>query len=203
MVDDQFADAKAAGGGQHGHEAVQFAVELHLVEDLAPIALHAAVVVVQTTPVSRADQPVEQPRRPDLVPGIVADLLPTADDVAVFLHLGQEAGISCGIVLKIGVEGHDQFAPRRGETGVQGGRFAEIAAKADPRTRGRPPPGGESSAQEPSREPSSTKITSNSSPWAAATSHNSPCSVSKLSDSFRSGDDNRQHRAVSSKGNIG
>ena len=47
VVDHQFADAEAPGGGQHGHEAVQLAVEPHFVEDLAAVALHAAVVVVQ------------------------------------------------------------------------------------------------------------------------------------------------------------
>ena len=41
------ADAESAAGGQHRHEAVQLAVEPHLVEDLAAVALHAAVVVVE------------------------------------------------------------------------------------------------------------------------------------------------------------
>ena len=42
----------AAGGGQHRDEAVQFAVEPDLAKDLGPVALHAAVVIVQLdTPV--------------------------------------------------------------------------------------------------------------------------------------------------------
>ena len=47
MIDLDLADAEAARRGQHGDEAVQLAVKPHLAEHLGPVALHAAVVVVQ------------------------------------------------------------------------------------------------------------------------------------------------------------
>ena len=47
MLHDDLADAKALGGGQHGHEAVQLAVEPDFVHHLAAKRLQAAVVVVQ------------------------------------------------------------------------------------------------------------------------------------------------------------
>ena len=49
----------------------------------------------------------------------------------MLLHFGQEAGDLAGIVLEIGVQGHDQLAAGLGEAGAQGGRLAEVAAKAD------------------------------------------------------------------------
>ena len=52
MSDDDLAHTKSAGRRQHRHEAVQFTVQPHLAEHLPSIALHAAIVVVQLTPVS-------------------------------------------------------------------------------------------------------------------------------------------------------
>src|SRR5262249_12125487 len=80
VVDSQLADPEAPRGGEHGDEAVQLAVEADLAEDLGAVALHAAVVVVQADAGHGADEEVEDPARPDLVPGVVADALPAADD---------------------------------------------------------------------------------------------------------------------------
>ena len=131
MVDDDFADAVSAAGGQHGHEAVQLAVEPHFAQHLAAVALHAAVVVVQFHARQAADHGVEDPRRQDLVPGIVADLLPAADDVEIVFHGGQEPRDLVRIVLQVGVERHDHLAADQGEAGAQGGRLAEVAAEAN------------------------------------------------------------------------
>ena len=46
VSDHDLADTKAASRRQHGHEAVQLAVQPHLAEHLALITFHAAVVVV-------------------------------------------------------------------------------------------------------------------------------------------------------------
>ena len=131
MIDRQLAHAETAGGGQHRHEAVQFAVQPHLGEHLAAITFHAAVVVVQTDAGEPADQPVEDARGQHLVPGIVAHLLPAADDVAVSFHRGQEPRDLARVVLQVGVERHDQFAAGGAEAGAQRRRLAEIPAKAN------------------------------------------------------------------------
>src|ERR1051325_4757886 len=90
MRDGEFADLEPAGGGEHGDEAVQFAVQPNLAQHLGAIALHAAVVVVQPNPGESAHQPVEQSARPNLVPGIEPGFLPTADHVEAFVELAQE-----------------------------------------------------------------------------------------------------------------
>ena len=61
----------------------------------------------------------------------MADLLPPADHVEMLFHFGQEAGNLVGVVLEVGVQRHDQFAAGLGEAGAEGGRLAEVAAKAD------------------------------------------------------------------------
>src|SRR5439155_19303753 len=72
---------EATSRGQHGNEAVQLAVELHFVEDLRAVTLHAAVVVVQLHAGQPAHHEVEDSTREDLVPGVVAFSLPAADHV--------------------------------------------------------------------------------------------------------------------------
>ena len=90
MLDDDFADAKALGRGQHRHEAVQLAVQPDLVHHFAAIGLQAAVVVVQLHAGQPADQPVEHSRRQHLVPRVVPLALPAADDVEAFVELGEQ-----------------------------------------------------------------------------------------------------------------
>ena len=46
MLDGNFGDTKAASGGEDRHEAMEFAVETHFVENFATIGFHAAIVVV-------------------------------------------------------------------------------------------------------------------------------------------------------------
>src|SRR6188768_3721353 len=62
VVHDNFADLPAAGRRQDGHEPVQFAIQPHFVEDLAAVALEAAVVIVQADAGEHADEPVEYAR---------------------------------------------------------------------------------------------------------------------------------------------
>ena len=133
MRDGDLAHAKAAGRRQHGHEAVQLAVEPDFPEHFAAIALHAAVVVVQLHARQRADHPIEQPRGEDFEQRIVPDPLPAADHVEVALHFGEKAGNLTGIVLQIGVEGHHQVAAGGLDARTQRRGLAEIAAKTQPR----------------------------------------------------------------------
>ncbi len=130
MVDDQFADPKAAGVGQHRNEAMQFAVDLDFAEDLGAIALHAAIVVVQPDAGQATDEVVENPTGPNLVPRIVPLPLPTADDFDSFFEFRQEARNLGGVVLQVGIEREENRAARRPRPGRQGGRFAEVAAEA-------------------------------------------------------------------------
>src|SRR6185437_4907508 len=84
--DGDLAHAKTAGVRQNRHEAVQFAIQPDLAKDLAAVTLHAAIVVVQPDAGQLADHPIKHARRQDLVPRVVANLLPAADYVELPLH---------------------------------------------------------------------------------------------------------------------
>ena len=129
MLNHDLADPKAPGSGQHRHEAVQLAVEPHFAKDLAAVALHAAVVIVQLDAGQPADQPVEHARRKHFVPGVVPHLLPAADHVELVGHGRQKTGDFARVVLQVGVERHDQLAAGRMEAGAQRRGLAEIAAE--------------------------------------------------------------------------
>ena len=110
VLNDQFADTKATSSGQHRDEAVQLAVQTNLAEYLGPITLHAAVVVVEADSRQPAYQPVEHAAGPNLVPGVVPNLLPTTDHIEVFAKSGQKTRHLFGVVLEIGVQGENDIA---------------------------------------------------------------------------------------------
>ena len=187
VVDDDLAHLPAAGGGQHGHEAMQLAVEAHFVEDFAAVALEAAVVVVQLHAGQPADEPVEDARRADLVPRIVADLLPAADAVEAAVDLGQEAGDFARIVLQVGIERDDQFARGRVKTGRESRRLAEIAAEANAAHarigRRQPLDLGPRAVRRAVVDEDDLQIVT----VLLATSANSPCKAARLSSSLKTG----------------
>ena len=112
------------------------------------------------TPVSQLTSQVEDAAGQDLVPGIVADALPAADDVVAIGDGAEKTGNLGGIVLQVGVEGQDHVAAGRVEAGGQGRRLAEVAAKADAVHLRYLAARLAISRHEPSRLPSSTKMTS-------------------------------------------
>ncbi len=65
------------------------------------------------------------------MPGIEADLLPAAHHVEPRGQRFEEAREFLGIVLQVGVEGHDDVALGGLEAGGEGSRLAEVAAKPD------------------------------------------------------------------------
>ena len=89
---------------------MQFAVQSHFVKYLASVALEAAVMVVQLHPGEEADEPIEDARRTDFVPRVVAHLLPAADAVESFVDFGQEPRDFSGIILQVGIESYNDFA---------------------------------------------------------------------------------------------
>ena len=141
MANLDLADPEAPGVRQHRNEPVQLTVDADLTQHLAAIELETAIVVVQAAAGQAADHPVEDAAGIDLVPGIVAGLLPAADHVVPFLELGQEARNLGRVVLEVAVEREYQFAPGGLEPGREGRRLAEIAAEPDraaPADRARP-----------------------------------------------------------------
>ena len=102
-----------------------------------------------------------------LCQGSCRDLLPAADHVEALGQGRQEARDLVRVVLQVGVEGEDDLAAGGAEAGRQRGRLAEVAAEADA-VDARVAPGQLGmTSQEPSRLPSSTKMTSRSRPACA------------------------------------
>src|SRR5579871_3783559 len=127
MLDYDLADREAAGGGKDGDEAVQFSIKPHFAENLGTVPLHPAIVIVQAHTGDRAHEGVKNPAGPNLVPGIVANSLPTTHDIEPAAQLGDEGWDFLGIILQIGVHGKDEIAPRRMHAGRQSGRLAEVS----------------------------------------------------------------------------
>ncbi len=61
------------------------------------------------------------------MPGIVAHLFPSADDVQAGGDRRQKAGDLARVVLQVGVERHHELAARGPKTGTEGGGFAKIS----------------------------------------------------------------------------
>ena len=81
-------DPKASGVRQDRDETVQLAVNADLAQHLAAVKLEPAIVIVQAAAAHAADHPVEDTAGINLVPGIVAGLLPAADDIVSLFKLG-------------------------------------------------------------------------------------------------------------------
>ncbi len=132
VVDDDLADAEAAGVGQHRDEPVQLAVDADLVEDLAAIGLEAAVVVVQ--PGSRSGELTIRLKTrlgPTLCQGscrVCFQPLTTSNPSS---SLSRKRGISAGSSWR-SPSRVKTIEPRGGlEAGGQGGGLAEVAAEPD------------------------------------------------------------------------
>src|SRR6516164_3400977 len=110
MVDGDLPDPESACRRQNRNETVQLTIETDFPEYSRPITLHAAVVIVQLDPRPPAHQPVEDSAGKDLVPRIVADLLPAADHVLAQGEGVQKAWNLGRVVLQVCIEREDDIA---------------------------------------------------------------------------------------------
>ena len=62
---------------------------------------------------------------------VVAPRLPAGDEVEAFVELGEELRDLGGVVLEVGVDGHDDVAASLEEAGLQRRRLAEVPAEVD------------------------------------------------------------------------
>src|SRR6056297_3154197 len=88
MMHDNFADGPAARGCQHRHKPMHLAIQVNLVENLAAVALKTTVVIMQLDTCQTPYEPVKDARWSDLVPRVMAHLLPAADHINPLAHLG-------------------------------------------------------------------------------------------------------------------
>ncbi len=126
-----FAHTKSAGVREYRDETMELAIEADLAKHLTTVKLETTVVIVQPATGKPAYKPVEDPARIDLVPGVVASFLPTADNIVPFFEPVEKPGDFRRIILEIAVQGENQAASRGLKRGRQRRGFAEVATEAD------------------------------------------------------------------------
>jgi len=128
VADRDFADGRSIPRGQRRDEAVEFAIERDLVENVAAIGFEGRAKVVNVYAAQFGHDPVGAPRGNASQPEIVDTLLaPAADDVVPFCNLFQKHWDVGGVVLQIAIHSDDVFAARVIEAGGQGGSLAKVA----------------------------------------------------------------------------
>ena len=111
---------------------MQFAVERHLLENVAAISLERRAEVVNVDAAQLGHHPVGDARRDAAHPEIVdANFAPSADDVVSGRNLFQEQRNVGGIVLQVAIHGDDVFPAGVIEACGQSGGLSEIAAQLD------------------------------------------------------------------------
>ncbi len=109
---------------------MHLAVELDVLDDLAPIRLQRAAVVLEHHAGHPGDQGVRDQRgKPAREPWIFAVAPPTADHVVTLVQLGQQQPDVARIILQIAVEKDEDVAAAVLDAGLQGSGLPEVAAE--------------------------------------------------------------------------
>ena len=116
---------------QHRHVAMQLAIQLDGIENLAPVGLETAVEVVKPHAADARRHRVEQARGQRLGKRIVAVLLPARDQVMAGVERLEEAGDFVRVILQVGIHRDDDVAGTGADADHQGRRLAEIAPQPD------------------------------------------------------------------------
>src|SRR5271165_2827412 len=134
IADRHFADGRPMPGGQRRNEAVQFAIERYLLQNVAAVGFERGPEVVDVDAADLGHHPVGDARRDAAHPEIVdAHFAPSADNVVTGRNLFQKQRDVVGIVLQIAIHGDDVLAAGMVETGRQSSGLAEVAAQLDHR----------------------------------------------------------------------
>ena len=96
-----------------------------------PVALEAAIVVVQVDPFQRTQHLIENAvcKRP--MPREPAVFAPAADDIETLAERFEEPADLCRIILKVGIHGEDDVAASRLETDREGLGLPAVSAEPE------------------------------------------------------------------------
>jgi len=132
VLHDHFADARPVHAGEHRDEPVHFAVQSRIADDVGPVGLQRATVVMQSYPGHTANDPVGDARNQGAQPRVLAVLAPAADHVvaALLQNIAQTFDLF-GRILPVAVQRHDDRGPGRPETGHQGGGLPIVARQVN------------------------------------------------------------------------
>ena len=132
MVDWDFGDLAALPAGIDGDESVHFSVQLYALDDVLPVGLQRASVVVQVNTGNRRDKPVCYLRRKDSRQrSILPMVAPPRHDIVTLRKLVHDPRNIRGIVLQIPVERNNDVSLRVIDSCHHCGGLAEIAVETD------------------------------------------------------------------------
>ena len=133
----ELGDARPLPGGIDRDEAVHLAVEADLLDDLAPVGLEGAAVIVERHVEQRRDQPVGDYRGQPAAERVVPPRHPPAgDDIVALGELGEEPRDVGRIVLAVAVHRDDDVTGAVPDRRHQGCGLAIVARQMqhpDPR----------------------------------------------------------------------
>ncbi len=132
VANDDLANLESSRGREDRDEPVHLAVEMQIAHQIPGHRLHAAIVIVEFDAGQAADESVEHAARQHLVPRIVADLLPAADQIESLAQLRQEIRNLRRIVLQVRVHGDHVGPACRVKARLESRGFAKVPAEANP-----------------------------------------------------------------------
>ena len=134
VLDRHLGDAEALPMGQHGDVAVQFSVQLEVLQHFPAVDFEAAVHVVQLDAGQGRDGEIGELGWQPLGHGVLSLCPPGDNQIIAILELGQQLGQLGRVVLKVGIHGDDDISPCPGKAGRHGRHLAKIAPELDDRT---------------------------------------------------------------------
>jgi hypothetical protein len=128
VADSHLGDARPFPDGVDRDETVHLAVETHVFEDLPPIRLELAAIIVQRHTEQGRDQPIGDDRGKAAAERVVlANNPPARDNIEALGELVEQARDVGGIILAVAVHRDDDVAAAVLNRRHQGGGVAEIA----------------------------------------------------------------------------
>ena len=131
MLDLDLSEARTRELAQCGNEAMHFAVERDILDQLRAVCLERAAAVAHGDTHDLGHDAVGHLGNEYACLAVLALAAPADRDVVAFLDQGQQHGNVGGIVLQVAVHGHDDLAAGVLDAGGHGGGLPVIAAEAD------------------------------------------------------------------------
>ena len=116
---------------QRRNEAVLFAEQLHVLDEIPPVSPVCRAEVVNPKPRHTTDDQVRDPRGPPPDRAFLPCAAPTTDEVEAAFERVEKVRKVFRKVLQVGIHRDDDRAVRGGQTGLEGRGLAEVPPQLD------------------------------------------------------------------------